>query len=153
MKRRAWKKSATRQPKARLVVLKGNGPSGRLEAFNGDVGDEAVSRADEAVGAGNPLELAPPLKLSRRSAAWRHLASEVLAERQRFQRRDRKQIAGQVSVRMGFLVPYEFVREVEEKYGTPRSPGHRPDGTRHHLRPVRIKNTNRPTASTQEGPQ
>ena len=68
MKQRAWKKSATRQPKARLVVLKGNGPSGRLEAFNEDVGDEAVSRADEAVGAGNPLELALPLKVEEEGA-------------------------------------------------------------------------------------
>ncbi len=88
----------------------------------------------------------PAPRMARKSAAWRHVASEVLAERQRFRRRPQEVIAESVSRRMGRPVTLKFVLEVEKKYGRPSSPGHRPDATRHSLRPIRIKNTNKPIA-------
>lgn len=93
---------------------------------------------------GGPVPAAPRLK--RGSAAWRHLASEVLAERERYPRRSDEDVAGNVSGRMGFRVEITFVREVEKRYGRPQTGGHRPDSTRHALRPARLKHTHNPFA-------
>jgi hypothetical protein len=41
---------------------------GRLQANNGDAGDEAVSRPKEAINAAIPVGLAPPLKVEEEGA-------------------------------------------------------------------------------------
>ena len=69
---------------------------------------------------GGPVPAAPRLK--RGSAAWRHLASEVLAERERYPRRSDEDVAGNVSGRMGFRVEITFVREVEKRDTADRRP-------------------------------
>ncbi|MGI8610498.1 MAG: hypothetical protein ACR2MY_14950 [Candidatus Dormibacteria bacterium] len=82
--------------------------------------------------------------LPRGSAAWRHLASEVLAERQRYHRRPAKAIAAQVRNRTGLPVDARLVYEVEAIYGRPDTGTRTPDSTRHAIRPVRLKNTHNP---------